>query len=69
MHELGYIELPTFNEDDIFDFAQRNSKSISSEYFKKILDFSDGLPIFVSLLLIRRFYLQLPMTKTEWIII
>lgn len=51
IHEFGYIELPTFNEDDIFDFAKRNSKSISSEYFKTILDFSDGLPIFVSLLL------------------
>lgn len=51
VHEFGYIELPTFNENDIFDFAKRNSKLISSEYFKKILDFSDGLPIFVSLLL------------------
>lgn len=51
IHEFGYIELPTFNEDDIFDFAKRNSKSISSGYFKTILDFSDGLPIFVSLLL------------------
>lgn len=51
VHEFSHIELPTFNEDDIFDFAKRNSKSISSEYFKKILDFSDGLPIFVSLLL------------------
>ena len=48
---FGHIELPTFNEGDIFDFAKRNSKSISPEYFKKILDFSDGLPIFVSLLL------------------
>lgn len=51
IHEFGYIELPTFNEADIFDFAKRNSKSISTEYFKTILDFSDGLPIFVSLLL------------------
>lgn len=51
VHEYGHIELKVFNEDDIFDFAKRNSKSISSEYFKKILDFSDGLPIFVSLLL------------------
>lgn len=51
VHGFSHIELPAFNEDDIFDFAKRNSKSISSEYFKKILDFSDGLPIFVSLLL------------------
>lgn len=51
IHQFGHIELPAFNEADIFDFATRNSKSISSEYFKKILDFSDGLPIFVSLLL------------------
>jgi len=51
VHEFSHIELPAFNEADIFDFAKRNSKSISSEYFKKILDFSDGLPIFVSLLL------------------
>lgn len=49
--QLGYIELPVFNEDDIFDFAERNSKSISPEYLKRIIDFSDGLPIFVSLLL------------------
>ncbi len=51
VHEFSHIELPAFNEDDIFDFAKRNSKTISPEYFKKILDFSDGLPIFVSLLL------------------
>lgn len=51
VHGFSHIELPAFNEDDIFDFAKRNSKSISSEYFKNILDFSDGLPIFVSLLL------------------
>lgn len=51
VHGFYYIELPAFNEDDIFDFVKRNSKSISAEYLKRILDFSDGLPIFVSLLL------------------
>lgn len=49
--KLGYIELSVFNEDDIFDFAEKNSKSLSPEYLKQIIDFSDGLPIFVSLLL------------------
>ena len=51
VHGFSYIELPAFNEDDIFDFAKRNSKSISTEYLNRILVFSDGLPIFVSLLL------------------
>lgn len=49
--QIQYIELSTFDENDIFDFAKKNDKSISPEYLGKILDFSEGLPVFVNLLL------------------
>lgn len=49
--QLGYIELPTFDQKDIFDFAKRNSKKLQPETLAQIIDFSDGLPIFVNLLL------------------
>lgn len=49
--QLGYIELPTFDQRDIFDFAERNSKKLQPETLAQIIDFSDGLPIFINLLL------------------
>lgn len=48
---IGYIELPVFGEEDLFDFAKKNTKGIPSSYLSKILDFSEGLPVFISLLL------------------
>lgn len=49
--QIKYIELPVFDADDIFDFAAKNAKSVAPEYLAKIIDFSEGLPVFVSLLL------------------
>lgn len=43
--------LPTFKENDIFEYAEKNDKHISPDDLTTILTFSDGLPVFVSLLL------------------
>lgn len=48
---IKYVPLNTFDEDDIFDFAENNNCDISPEMIQKILSFSEGLPIFVSLFL------------------
>lgn len=48
---IQYIELSAFDEKDVFDFADKNSKSLSPEDLSKIIDFTEGLPVFVSLLL------------------
>lgn len=49
--QLGYIELPAFDGNDIFEFAKKNAPGIPRSYIAKVIDFSDGLPVFVSLLL------------------
>lgn len=48
---IKYVPLNTFDEDDIFDFAENNNCDVSPEMIQKVLSFSDGLPIFVSLFL------------------
>lgn len=48
---IRYVPLNTFDEEDIFDFAENNNCDISPEMIQKILSFSEGLPIFVSLFL------------------
>ncbi len=49
--QIKYIELHTFSKNDLFDFAKNNGKSIPSECLARVLDFSDGLPVFITLLL------------------
>ena len=48
---INFIELEAFEERDVFEFASRNKILVPREYISKVIDFSDGLPIFVSLLL------------------
>lgn len=48
---IKYIELPVFGEKDLFDFARKNAKGVQPSYLSKVLDFSDGLPVFIWLLL------------------
>lgn len=48
---IKYIELPVFGEADLFDFARKNAKGVPFSYLSKVLDFSEGLPVFISLLL------------------
>lgn len=48
---VEYVQLNTFDENDIFDFAKNNDCDIPPNMIQKILSFSDGLPIFVSLFL------------------
>lgn len=49
--DIRHIELTAFNETDVFDFAEKNSKNLSPEDLSKVIDFTEGLPVFVSLLL------------------
>lgn len=46
-----HIELPVFDEADVFEYVEKNKKSANTEILKEIMDFTDGLPVFVSLLL------------------
>ncbi len=48
---IEYVQLNTFDENDIFDFAENNDCDIPPNMIQKILSFSEGLPIFVSLFL------------------
>lgn len=48
---IEYVQLHIFDEDDIFDFAENNNCDIPPNMIQKILSFSEGLPIFVSLFL------------------
>ncbi len=48
---IEYVQLNTFDENDIFDFAENNDCDIPPNTIQKILSFSEGLPIFVSLFL------------------
>ena len=48
---IKYMQLNTFDENDIFDFAKNNNCDIPPDKIQKILSFSEGLPIFVSLFL------------------
>lgn len=48
---VAHLILPVFKDDDIFDYAERNNKHISPTDLANILNFSEGLPVFVSLLL------------------
>jgi tetratricopeptide (TPR) repeat protein len=48
---VNSIELNAFNDADVFEFADGNNKTISQESVLNIIDFSQGLPVFVSLLL------------------
>lgn len=48
---IKYIQLNTFDENDIFDFAESNNCDIPPDMIQKILSFSEGLPIFISLFL------------------
>jgi hypothetical protein len=49
---IDYIELNIFGNDDISQFVNKNgNKSIPVDCISSIIDFSDGLPILVSLLL------------------
>lgn len=48
---IKYVQLNIFEEDDIFDFAENNNCDIPPNMIQKILSFSEGLPIFVSLFL------------------
>lgn len=48
---IKYVQLNTFDENDIFDFAENNNCDIPPDMIQKILSFSEGLPIFVSLFL------------------
>lgn len=48
---VEYVQLNTFDENDIFDFAENNNCDIPPNMIQKILSFSEGLPIFVSLFL------------------
>lgn len=48
---IQYIELSVFDAKDVFDFANKNSKNLSTDDLSKVLDFTEGLPVFVSLLL------------------
>lgn len=48
---IEYMQLNTFDENDIFDFAENNDCDIPPNMIQKILSFSQGLPIFVSLFL------------------
>lgn len=45
------MQLNTFDENDIFDFAENNNCDIPPNMIQKVLSFSEGLPIFVSLFL------------------
>ncbi len=45
------IELSVFEAEDVFEFAEKNSKNLSQEDISKVIDFTEGLPVFVSLLL------------------
>lgn len=47
---IKYVQLNTFDENDIFDFAENNNCDIPN-MIQKVLSFSEGLPIFVSLFL------------------
>jgi len=49
--KIEFVELEVFEDRDIFEFATKNKVSVPTEYLAKVIDFSDGLPIFVSLLL------------------
>lgn len=54
MDDLSQVEtipLDLFNEGDLFDFAEKNGRNISEAMLSQILDFSSGLPVFISLLL------------------
>lgn len=48
---IEYLQLNVFDESDIFDYAEKNECDVSTETIFKVLSFSEGLPIFVSLLL------------------
>lgn len=48
---IKYVQLNTFDENDIFDFAENNNCDIPPNMIQKVLSFSEGLPIFVSLFL------------------
>lgn len=48
---IEYMQLNTFDENDIFDFAENNNCDIPPDMIQKILSFSEGLPIFISLFL------------------
>lgn len=48
---IKYVQLNTFDENDIFDFAENNNCDIHPNMIQKVLSFSEGLPIFVSLFL------------------
>ena len=48
---IKYVQLNTFDENDIFDFAETNNCDIPPNMIQKVLSFSEGLPIFVSLFL------------------
>lgn len=49
--EIDYIKLDKFTEKDIFDFANKNNGTIENYDMNKILNFTKGLPIFVSFLI------------------
>ena len=48
---IKYVQLNTFDENDIFDFVENNNCDIPPNMIQKVLSFSEGLPIFVSLFL------------------
>ncbi len=48
---IKYVQLNTFDENDIFDFAENNNCDVPPNMIQKVLSFSEGLPIFVSLFL------------------
>lgn len=48
---IEYVQLNIFDENDIFDFAENNNCDIPPDTIQKVLSFSEGLPIFVSLFL------------------
>lgn len=49
--KIGYIYLEKFGEDDIFEYADKNNYAISTNDINNILDFTKGLPIFISFLI------------------
>jgi tetratricopeptide (TPR) repeat protein len=52
--EIGSIELETFEYHDIFEFASKNNLRASTDDISRILNFSRGLPIFVSLFMMNQ---------------
>ncbi|MHA3690006.1 tetratricopeptide repeat protein [Akkermansia sp. AKK6] len=51
--KIDFVSLKSFDRDNILEFARMNSKKVMYDpaYLSQVFEFSEGLPVFVSLLL------------------